>query len=1416
MASTVRDPSNTAGDNRSIIESSSEESLQQISINENISDKCLLKCKILTTGEKDQYIKLRSPSAGGLPYSAKFRCGSAHWKLHGAQCLVTIGSSYVAQVSVEASEDLNSASDFEKAKELLLQLVLTVKVLEDQLLLKTTSLRSSIQMELTKLASNCGQCIESGKFLFEIRRLAEKHSYDVGTEFCKEMSSNRFVSSKTLKVSIVMFTALRSSLQSRYAFLKEDKWSHLLHMEKRLLEDFFNTVATDHKNLLLEVCSLQMKPELKNIESYRCLLLRTADVTIFKDLEGIMVGEMPQQALVIISKNFIQRIATVDCSQALPVTNEIFCCVCKSLMDIANRVQEKLGIQNSIQYDGRQWKMATIAKNSLKSGLDRCLVSQMHMLVNFANHYEPGKPTVNENYPYDYQIECFKSFALTRNEENTWACLMDAVMVNVFQKDFTRIGNMSAMFQAFLEFISSADQQKTSSESMRMVTHIILEYVAAVERIELYLDEIGKQIFKKQIGYIAQAIQASHTDCTRLKHVTSAFKDCWIWSKCGFPKLMDTLYGKYLSPHVKELRSKLLQIVTQALDKNVSLDEITKFFETFNVFCMDLEALGFEWYVRVHNDKIRKTLLDMKAINCVHNSLFTTDDKCFLVSKDKYDMFIQICANEVIPKHYQVEIVKTLLDHVLCILDKRSWNDGTCLTGEDQLNAAMSLINSIRTSLLYLKEQPEYANFTQFYKRSTKPFKTIIKECSSITNFTQRMEFMMQSFPYIRNQQVLDVDKALTIFSTLNAKCDEQLLMNAFQLYVGQFEKHMRECDDLEYADKIKRIVRHVSDKVKPIRASKWTAGFKQNTIPLILAGVRAVWAILTSEDVLNPGKLVKPHSLQILTVLRFLCVDNDKSGVDKHLAQIMTAQGESVVLGLIAAVLALFGHKVEIVCHSEHLAKHDAADFCDLYEALSIQPKISYKTIDDVVNERLRTFSEKAWIYLSKCLGIPPELPNKNVPVDADLSDTVLLMNEFDVFVEKYYGDTSYNVFAPEVKGLGQIQHKIWDLVQSNTVDIERQLEAFLQSSSDPDVVQLKSLIERPGSYKLVTINHDETLKVLYNNKTFFTEKFNQMVKTAKEVHRLHIDECAQNFKLDCNGVITCRNENGEFLPNLYCQYLNAFMYFKLQKDNFVQSVNGSVNFGYLPLDFSSFSYAKLPDQYSLFLCVTGTFRGFKLMQQKTIMPPFFGATKLKFSQQENFQCLPELSEWKAAIFDRVNAVINENRSVIVFFSNKFEIEQFRLSFESQIVRLNEVTVETDDDSRERYIIEAGVPRTVTLATRDMGLGLDYKTTLSVEKNGGIHVIQTFFSLEENEETLIKRCTARKGNKGSYEVIVSLPHLVTLDVVDRNEQCRTISYAQLEKSRRNLSKRVDEDKTLSIKRANQNHEMLVKFYESV
>jgi hypothetical protein len=80
----------------------------------------------------------------------------------------------------------------------------------------------------------------------------------------------------------------------------------------------------------------------------------------------------------------------------------------------------------------------------------------------------------------------------------------------------------------------------------------------------------------------------------------------------------------------------------------------------------------------------------------------------------------------------------------------------------------------------------------------------------------------------------------------------------------------------------------------------------------------------------------------------------------------------------------------------------------------------------------------------------------------------------------------------------------------------------------------------------------------------------------------------------------------------------------------------------------------------------------------------------------------------------------------------------------------------DTDLSERDGIIKRATIPGKVTLLTRTFGRGIDFVCRdEQYIANGGLHVLQTFFSVEKAEEIQIMGRCARQGDNGSYEILI-------------------------------------------------------------
>ncbi|XP_053687453.1 protein translocase subunit SecA-like [Sabethes cyaneus] len=690
-----------------------------------------------------------------------------------------------------------------------------------------------------------------------------------------------------------------------------------------------------------------------------------------------------------------------------------------------------------------------------------------------------------------------------------------------------------------------------------------------------------------------------------------------------------------------------------------------------------------------------------------------------------------------------------------------------------------------------------------------------------------------------KRQNEMDIDRALQLYRELNPSSDsdnERLLRIAYDRYLDQFQEFMQMAVDNDENDTLEGIVEKVLQMTREIQFKEWGENIKLNQLPAMLAGLAAVWSILVSKDVSGTGKYLSPHCIQVICLLRLLSADRVELGVAKHLAQVLTGQGKSLILALCAALLAFMGHDVLVVCYNRYLLERDAADFKQLFSIFGVAERIQYGTFEDLANSVLTSSVDGQRIGLREMvtdLISQDEMNHKATAKVKSKHNMVLLMDEVDVFfTNEFYGNDYYPVANPMITGLGRIQQEIWKAVSEKCYDLKvltTRIMKYIKSFVNYEVFE--EFLAASNRYNLLV--HQNVSDIFgvekptwklksYTNRTLFDEHLQCMLQCAIEVHREPKSRWA-NYQLSPRNTIAFKYL-GEYTNHRRESYYNTFNYFRLKKGDFCSEINGELNYGYLNIDCGSLSYAMLPKSFALILGVSGTLTTLSEPQQKTIkelydigqksvLPTFFGCSNLCYDASGDFYHLPTAGDWMECICSHTQEVVASKRAVITFFSTEEELHKFKCNYSGRFDRLNVLTENTEKTIKRQYINEAGIPRTVTLATRGMGRGVDYKSSVAVERNGGVHVIQTFFSLDIREETQIRGRTARKDNKGCYELVVCDSDLKNSALLTKDEQ---ISYDKLNENRAKLLLEGNGKTYKAIKQASAKHEITMTYLQSL
>lgn len=1333
---------------------------------------------------------------------------------------------FIARVSFNKIEELDFAGHPIDIKRNFLKKLKITKIIEDELLNDRDKAYEQFKQLLQDRSGKTADNLEYAEDLFQFsKRLEDWRKFSSNILILDDIVKNKNISCETNSSNQQLLDRERALDVRKKEFSQVDQFytmdllTGLQQICKGGINNHRNTLHDKYFGSIFVMAPSVMADHLSRLNDKSIFYISNKDIELFADLIDMM-NKQPFLDFIgnswdILFKNVEEIRQHESVRNFAPLTNPIYFYLCKSFKELILEISSKTDIPvNDLLKKNEQgeWGLIKTINWQSTSSLNHSLEQQYRFIFTLIKHFEPGYYSNKRKFENDKTLWQFiKSLFVSSDELSAipeerlvWIYILNNAIANPLSKEELKL--FEPLIQGYTDFIKNTEGDYY--ELFRIATHNVIRFIAQTSTyLSKEVSEIDRDILTKQIKSIKKAfLDEQSSDFRDLVDVYNEY-----WKKRIY---LEKIPGKF--PHGKfkqdmeAIRNTLLDVVNTVLEQKAKSQGLIKYFRSFNEFLEDLNSIEFIWLIKGTNNLTKG---EVEAVNADKNSCKVLDPKNFI--KRRHNA----------PKHYLIEITQDLLNSVSNLLKQKKWSD------DDNVNATSELLLAIKKSFLYLKEQPNYVSFDTFKEESTKPFISVVDNSSSYEDFNKRIGIIGESFWYLRKQDEIDIDKALELYRKENNSTveTEKILKDCYSRYLEKFNFCIQETVNKSFEKKIKFITEEVKKQSKQIKTNEWNTKFKRETLPDLLAGLAAVWSIQQSKDITSTGKSLKPHCIQILCILRLLSVDKDSKGVDKHLAQVLTGQGKSLVLGLLSSLLVLTGHKVRTVCYSEYLATRDQQDFNGFFKEFGIGDKITYGIFKEMANEVLKpeiNGKKQGLRELVKDRILNHSVEQAGQVKQEDISNTTLLIDEVDVFFsDQFYGSTYGACNTIDIPELASIQEKIWEMASKSyeKSTILKEVEEFIKKKigeRNQNFKEFNKFLFKPGKYYLLKAEDNVVIKKEYTNRSLYQEHLEKMIDAAIKVAK-GSDEYINNYEINDKGIISYRGNDGFYSIFTYCGYHNIFHYFRLKNKDFDRK-----NYGYLNINCGKISYAKLPEKYPLILGVSGTLttlndhekkavRESYNIRENSIMPSFFGDSHLKFNSSENFTSQSSEEEWLSKIFNRANSKVGSGQSVLIFFDTDVEIRKFKEKFFGKFDRLHILTENTEEHTKEKYIDEAGIVKTITLATRGMGRGVDFKSSVAVENSGGVHVIQTFFSLDIKEETQIKGRTARKDNKGSYELILCKEHLVNAGFLKEEEKEITINYESLNKSREQKVKEKGSNNEKRIRESESNHKTTIDFLES-
>jgi hypothetical protein len=756
------------------------------------------------------------------------------------------------------------------------------------------------------------------------------------------------------------------------------------------------------------------------------------------------------------------------------------------------------------------------------------------------------------------------------------------------------------------------------------------------------------------------------------------------------------------------------------------------------------------------------------------------------------------------------------------------------------LKARAELINSIWKSFKYFGDQLKYASVNTFIEDSVQPYNHTVKEECTFDEFNDKLQKIELYFLYNRKLREITVTDALNMFKEMNVELIHiRELREAYKLYEENFNEFFESVFEKKLdVDNLVQTIQQCSEKWIETSIKECNVSLRLETVPKMLALISLVYSLMVSnfitktsqnkynlKESFNKNYFLKPHCIQILGILRILALDKSRDGIRNHSLEILTGQGKSWVLAIVAIFFSMIGYDVTVACYSEYLSERDKADFSKYTEPFNLKNLVSYKTFDTLCNDELQLDGSSLTLRELVIKIIKGEELNSRESNDKQKKKSILLIDEVDVFFTDSFGEMYHPDCIIKSEGLREIHKFIWErLVEGKTSSLKYDAFNYLWNKCER--------------------KNDIVVKNLYD-ASVLKDFVDKMVDSAMNVHT-NFENYKDNYKIEKN-IIYYKN-NGKFVSNVYIDYNNAFMYLKKMYDSrngFKMKTLNDDCYGYLKISTGHISYSELPKTHDAIFGVSGSLASLSYKERELLnhydikkisyCPSFFGKQKLKFNQFSDFKIEKNEVLWYNYIISRSKKVLKDKRALLIFFDDENLLNNFFVKYSNDLIVANHfkpyyITMNkifngveqkdyTDAEVNKLIGIEyAGHIGSVTLLTKEFGRGVDFQVDAEVVKNGGLHVIQTFYSLDIKEEIQIKGRTARKDDPGSYEMILCLTHLKEIKIknwsVTNSKVSESTTYDELAEFRRSEMDGYCSKKTKNIENNKKTHDKTIEFYK--
>jgi preprotein translocase subunit SecA/ankyrin repeat protein/TPR repeat protein len=475
------------------------------------------------------------------------------------------------------------------------------------------------------------------------------------------------------------------------------------------------------------------------------------------------------------------------------------------------------------------------------------------------------------------------------------------------------------------------------------------------------------------------------------------------------------------------------------------------------------------------------------------------------------------------------------------------------------------------------------------------------------------------------------------------------------------------------------------------------------------------------------------PHSTQMLVLLSFIFKDERTKGA---IVQVKTGEGKSLIIALLAAVLALQGQYVDIVTSNLDLAARDHLTNRLFFSSVGITSShIEAKKEEDKAPYRAVIVYGTAHEF--EAAYLKDHLYNQEIRfVDgyARPMDNIIVDEVDNLFYEGALYST--RITSSSLFDYSWILKAIWETLEKFPTITKEELYH--------ELLRLERVSSRP----------DKLIKTL---PLFQLETWLNSAKKAR--NELHENE---DYVLEDIPLERREKKVGAPLSVLIIDKENTgrahhHSRFESGIHEFLELKHG-IEPEDLSLVASSKAHVPFFKDYRQILGITGTIgeacereelRSIYAIDRIFDVPTHYPSLHI----EHPMQYLLDEVQWQEAILKQASEMIASGRPVLILFSDIKKTLQAQMIFEKARIKAKVIT-DVQKENEDYLIKRAGFSGQVTLATNAAGRGADIILHPEAIAKGGLHCIVAFYGINKRVEDQAIGRAARQGKPGSSCVI--------------------------------------------------------------